>query len=1097
MKIEIRKNWNIFLQLFLSVLFGAVMLMGCTDDAFESKKGGAVDQTGVPEGFLRIRVNLVASDFEVVRTKSLTDEQEHDWSHVIVGQFDHNNQLVETSVKKYLYGSTGDFNIELQNSNGKDNLIYFITNYGEASGDLPKNDSKNNPFVNPATGTYVTDLDEFQSLVYIPDSTDNASITEGDKLVMVGTVTTAVGGTSTPISTMLVYVDKLAAKLDVEIRASQSISDPLHPYNSSSLTITGLKIMNVPKQAAFCVDGIRITDTLNLASVEATLVDAGGDLVKRYNTSDSYYLLENRMHDDNLALYPANESERGLEQFKNNAAQDNNIANLATYLLIEGNYNDGRNVGKVEWKIYLGENNVDDFNIKRNTHYYVTVQIDGAGIATSDIRVNKENLHIRELRYLNSRYASNRTPETSYPGPNDNNWGNLVSPAPVADPSYLYMDSGTETWGFKLTGMNGAALPNWPGLSVSYLPLAETGATDPGTTTSGMTADQIRAKWLPDDDEANWVPVIGTSATELPSGVRVRINIGQNTTPSARTVDFQYFNDAEPELTRTWRLTQSPGEMLNIVQRNFFPAEAGKYGVMVRAQKDVYWKLQTGGNGNFTFVGAADSTGNITQTDLNNGYVKGHGTILFQTTQYTGVPYRSLTLTVRAYEGDPAGIPAPGYVDQTIYVYQLGSADNFVATKDLSTGRYVYDYSTDPLYESMLAFTTSIPMGINLLDEGMAYNLDESKYEAWSTSDGKENTLKIFQKLEGYVADQTIHAEMGMTAPPVFSPAGICMMMNKNWQSITSKDDANYEWYLPARYHGLMSATYVMLGIEGIGHTSQGTFWTSTVPLTTPALERYSAYFAGTSVDVSANYSATSAVRCVRDNQNVVKSYPYLTQDYAGNPVIVTYEIDEDDVEKGFVKITTGTGDYSVYKLGKPLRFTEPGQISSIDGIGPSDPSWSYLSPRFRIAKQDAVIDGSSLVGPWTMASGWSDATAEDVATPATGCAAYNEDGTGWRVPSELEMRQILLLGGGVGSAPGSNAQVPAVQKGGMSFTDFVSSGFNYLGTASGRYYWANRKFPRDNRALYFIVSDRWDTAVGGSAVDWSRSYYVRCVRDI
>ena len=97
------------------------------------------------------------------------------------------------------------------------------------------------------------------------------------------------------------------------------------------------------------------------------------------------------------------------------------------------------------------------------------------------------------------------------------------------------------------------------------------------------------------------------------------------------------------------------------------------------------------------------------------------------------------------------------------------------------------------------------------------------------------------------------------------------------------------EWYLPARYHGLMGATAVMLGVKGIALNSRGHYWTSTVPKTTPSSVQNSAYFAGTTVDVSANYSSSSIVRCVRDNKNVEKTYPYLTN-ISGNPVIVSYE---------------------------------------------------------------------------------------------------------------------------------------------------------------------------------------------------------------
>ena len=1093
MKRRIRERKVTILQLFWATLLTTLMLPGCVDDVFEPVKGGFVDQTGVPEGFVRARINLVASGFEVVQTKSLDDQQEHAWTHVVAGQFNSNNELVASSVQKYSYGTNGNFDLILQESNDEENLIYFITNYGDAGGNMT--DAKHNPFIDPSTNNLVTNLDEFKALVYTPDSTDNAGISAGDKLVMAGSIQTVVDRASTPISSMLVYVDKLTAKLDVQIRAAQAIAHPDHPFNGATLTVTGLKIMNVPKQAAFTTDGRQVTDPEDLASIDAVLENDGGDLVKRYKTAGSYYILENRMHDDSQPLYPDNASERGQEQFKNQAARDNNIDDLATYLLIDGNLNDGRNVGKVSWTIYLGENNVDNFNIKRNTHYTITVQINGAGIATSDIRVNKENLHMRELRYLNSRYGSNRTPETSYPGPNDKNWGNLISPAPVANNNYLYMDAGNETWGFRLVGSGGTNLADWPGLSVSYLPLAEAGATDPGTTT-GMNAAQIRAKWLPDDVESNWITLPGLSATGLPSGVRVRINIGANNIPSQRIVEFHYFNDAEPDLTRVWRLTQSAGEMLNIVDRNFFPSAEGKYGVMVRAKEDTYWKVQSGSDTNFKFAGAADSQGNLAQTDLNTGYVKGHGTILYNTTEYSSVPYRSMTVVVRTFEGNPEDVPAPGYVDKTVYIYQMGSAANFDATKNNTSGRYVYDYSSDPLFETMLAFPVGVPIGINLLDEGTDYKMDESKFEAWSTSDGKENTLKIFRKLEGYVADQTIPSGLGLKAPPVFSPAGLCMMMNENWWEITSKDDPRFEWYLPARYHGLMDATAVMLGVAGIGHTSQGAFWTSTVPLTPPTEERTSVYFAGTTVDVSANYSALNTVRCVRDKKNVTKSYPYLTQDYAGNPVIVSYEKVGSEA-KGFVKVQTSTSaSHKIYKLGKPLRFTEPGQVSDEGGTGPSDPSWSYLSPKFRVAKADAVVKGTSLIGPWTVASGWSDENAADVATPATGCASYVEDGTGWRLPSELEMRLILLLGGGVGSKPGSTAQVPVVQTGGMSFSDFTSSGFNYLGVTSGRSYWVNRKYPNDNRSVYFTVSDRWTNAISGSAVGWTSEYYVRCVRD-
>lgn len=1093
------ENRNRILQLIISVILGTVMLAGCTDDPFESNKGKPVDQTGVPEGFVRARVNMIAADFEEVRTKSLNNQQEHDWTHVAVGQFNANGELVASSVNQYApTNESGSFNIILE-ANGEDNnQIYFITNYGDTGGiDKPGN----NPFIDPATNALVSNLEQFKELVYTPDSTDNASIAAGNKLVMVGSIKMKVESASTNIDNILVYVDKLTAKLDVKIEASQSISTTSHPFNGATLSITGLQIVNVPKHAAFAEDGAKIEDSNNLATVKAVLEDKGGALVKNYNTTESYYILENRMHDAE-AIHPNDPAQKGKEQFKNQAAKDHGIDNLATYLLIDGEMNDGRNVGKVTWRIYLGENNVDNFNIRRNTHYTVTVKIDGAGIATSDIRVDRTKLVVRELRWLNGRYGSNRSPETSYLDPGDTNWGNKETPATVNTNDYLYMDAGGGTWGFELTGMNNGALPDWTGLSVSYLPLKDD-KKDPETNTN-MNADDIRSKWV-DDIESNWVLVDATSATGLPSGVRVRVNVGKNSMLTNRTVDFNYFNDEEPNQRRVWRITQYATDQITLLSDNFFPSEAGIYGVMVRATDASYWRLQSAGSG-LTFIGVVKPDGTIVQNTLATGSVTGHGIILFKVGTYSGTPKITRNITVRAFEGNPDNGTPVAYSDRTVNIHQMASVENLIKTKGLATGRYVYDYTTDPLYETMYAINTQIPMGINLVDVGMDYDKDESKYGAWSSTNGKENTLKIYQALEEYVSDQFNFPSQDMKAPPVFSPAGICMMMNKEWWDIDDANDDRLEWYLPARFQGLMGATAVMLGVKGLGYAStsnlsanRGTFWTSTMPRTTPTEVRTSGYFAGTTVDVSSNYSATSTVRCVRDKKDVTKTYPYL-DNVNGNPVIVSQERVNGEL-KGYVDVDQApSGNHMYYRLGRPLRFTEKGQISDVMGEGPSDPNWSYLSPRFRVAKQDAVVVGSANNGTWVQASGWSNANAVDIATPATGCAAYSEPGstTGWRLPSELEMRQILLLGGGIGSITNVDGGpiVPDLQKGGVSFTEF--SDFEHLGkTTGGRSYWINRKYPNDNRAVFIRATGNWDNAISGSAAAWSSIYYVRCVRDM
>ena len=73
------------------------------------------------------------------------------------------------------------------------------------------------------------------------------------------------------------------------------------------------------------------------------------------------------------------EDEKYHQRFKPLLVKDKK----ATYLTIEGYYTDHQvNTYKVSYDIYLGANNTDDFNIKRNTHYINSVTI--RGISSSD-----------------------------------------------------------------------------------------------------------------------------------------------------------------------------------------------------------------------------------------------------------------------------------------------------------------------------------------------------------------------------------------------------------------------------------------------------------------------------------------------------------------------------------------------------------------------------------------------------------------------------------------------------------------------------------------------------------------------------------------
>ena len=84
-------------------------------------------------------------------------------------------------------------------------------------------------------------------------------------------------------------------------------------------------------------------------------------------------------------------------------APDGQNGEYCTYILVKGYYKHYNGlVSEVDYKIYLGENNTDDYNIIRNTHYQVTATIKSASAV--DTRINE----VTPQNYID--YTDNRMP---------------------------------------------------------------------------------------------------------------------------------------------------------------------------------------------------------------------------------------------------------------------------------------------------------------------------------------------------------------------------------------------------------------------------------------------------------------------------------------------------------------------------------------------------------------------------------------------------------------------------------------------------------------------------------------------------------------
>ena len=78
------------------------------------------------------------------------------------------------------------------------------------------------------------------------------------------------------------------------------------------------------------------------------------------------------------------------------------------------------------------------------------------------------------------------------------------------------------------------------------------------------------------------------------------------------------------------------------------------------------------------FEGVIDLDGDKVQNTVGDGYVSGHGTILFKVTRFDGVANKRKRIVVRTFDGNPNGEIQPGYADKTVYINQMASAENLI-----------------------------------------------------------------------------------------------------------------------------------------------------------------------------------------------------------------------------------------------------------------------------------------------------------------------------------------------------------------------------------------------------------------------------------
>lgn len=1034
---------KIFILLYT---IGLLVMSGCQQEEFIDSN--LPTQTVKPGDRVKLDFSLMTSDFNIVTTR-MTTEQENQWDKVWVAQFDSVGNRVG-SITSYPKDAE---KIDIIAEKGE-NTLYFITNVD------------NNPYTKGASEvSNLTDLEE--SIYTISDLTyfDTAS-----KLVMVGVWKGRLiedykdpnDDTKLILKEIVVYAKRLTSKINIIVEASL----PNVSFLNKKIRVEKIQLCAAPLKAFYKpANSLTITSADDVKDFEAEVFTEPDDGVMTYR-SKPYYVLENM---------------QGVKEHNGGAAMKGKYApkddgkDLATYVKIRAYIEDGLSTGFVDYRVYLGKNADKDFNIERNYHYTITIKIQGKGPdeITADFRVeSRDDLYQIQLQTPDGKPATNRGSEVQSFDGNKEYWGwEGAESAGSKDHLRLFtngMEWTLDTLYYSTSPSNSAYV--WNNLYLEY------------STTGDV-----------------WHKVI--KGEGAPSNAKIRLRTGANNSSYDRTATFRFkLLNVENSATREWRVSQFKADnAFNVPPNSFFPGDAGTYAIAIRSEGATAWKFEskTVADSRLKFIGTVGADGFSSDPAV---WQIGHGAVLFQvnargnfTNQYVHASLGTVTMSYKA------STEATETLTAETKLYQLATIPNLLNTIGATTGyRFAYEYSSAPMFTTVVAFGSSTPWAINMLD-GEDTKYDDNKGLVGTTSPvaGKENTLQMFKLMDKKAAASLslVPSDINVKGTPIFSPAGMCMSLNENYWEIEDANDSRLQWYLPSRNEGLMDVFVAMLKLDN-GGTGTGTnIWTSTVPASTT--KNQSAYFAGAGVDISANFSVNSTVRCIRKktgDQLPSLTYPHLRNE-AGTPVIVVREDGKGFVDRYRAKPANLVGN-RYYNISYPLRYTSPRSDPARDGNGPIGTLELTMSPKFQVAKRD--VTGTAV---WHVASGWAgNLNFKEVADPATGCQSYTEAGEGgtvyddWRLPTEMELRLIGLLGGGTGAGP---AQDYILQNGGVNFTDIP--GFQLM----SKEYWTGSEYitssETNERATYVTIYDlkNTDSPIRGTATARSNTYKIRCVRDI
>ncbi len=217
----------------------------------------------------------------------------------------------------------------------------------------------------------VSDISKFATLENLSNSEAGNEVFSGGKMVYTGTGDILLNSSEVELN---ITLKRVIAKVTFVFDKSG-----LNP--DTNLNIRKIELINVPSSVKLFSDNRPGSSAINPV----------GDLI-----TDN---LEPASHESASPLYMF-ENLQGVSENNQGASAKIPTVNgeSCTYVQIWADYTSPHKSGKVKYRLYLGENPVNDFNIFRETHYRESVRFSGSAISEISWRVDLSEL--TDVKYL-------------------------------------------------------------------------------------------------------------------------------------------------------------------------------------------------------------------------------------------------------------------------------------------------------------------------------------------------------------------------------------------------------------------------------------------------------------------------------------------------------------------------------------------------------------------------------------------------------------------------------------------------------------------------------------------------------------------------